>query len=271
MNPYILLYPKNWQDLKYRNPRNIKIVKGENLNLSKYPEIKKKINKEWGKRKVENKKIFSGAIYRLSGYSIKNGVLILEIGLTNYKEVVGTNYLFDSNKKFFNHLLRLGAKEGNPYKYFSMALSVGTVIETKDKYVLITRRSKKTGVYSNTFHTIAGQTEPKLFRKKPIDFSESMAEEIETEVGLKKNEYKIYFTALIINNQNLKPELTFVAKTKRKLIDILLRKKTESFEFELVFGIKKEELKKFFKSFPQREFCPPGLAAWEIYSKIERL
>lgn len=271
MKPYTLLYPKNWQDLKYKNSRNIKIIKGENLNLSKYSGIKKKIGKEWRKRKAKNKKIFSGAIYRLSGYSIKNGALVLEIGLTDYKEAVGTNYLFDSDKKFFNHLLRIGAKEGNPYKYFSMALSVGAVIETKDKYVLITRRSKETESYSNTFHTIAGQTEPKLFRKKPIDFSESMAEEIEAEAGLKKNEYKIYFTALIINNQNLKPELTFVAKSKRKLVDILLRKKTEAFEFKLFFGIKKEGLKKFLKSFPQKEFCPTGLAAWKFYSKIEKL
>ena len=89
-------------------------------------------------------------------------------------------------------------------------------------------------------------------------------------LGLKENEYKLYFAGLVINNQNLKPERIFTAKSKINLADILLRKKTEGFEARLMFGLKKEDLKEFLKSFSQKEFCPPGLAAWEIYLKIER-
>lgn len=59
MAPYTLLYPKAWKSLKYRNPKNIKIIKGESLDLSEYPEIQKRIEREWNKRKVKNKKIFS--------------------------------------------------------------------------------------------------------------------------------------------------------------------------------------------------------------------
>ena len=270
MKSYKLLYPKNRRDLKYRNPQNIKVIKGENLNLSKHPEIKKKIEKEWNKRKIKNKKIFSNPIYRLSGYSVKNDNLLLELGLTNYKELVGTNYISAYDRNFFNFIKKVGFKEKNPYKYFSMALSVGTAIETKDGYILITRRSEKVESYKNTFHTIAGQTDPRKFQKKPINFKISMADEIRAEAGLRENEYKIYFTALVMDHQNFKPELIFVAKSRVNLVDILLRKKTEEFEFKNIFGIRKEGLRNFLKSFPQKEFCPPGLAAWEMYLQIEK-
>jgi len=255
MKPYTLLYPERWKDLRYRSPRNIKIVKGKGLELSKYPQIRQKIDKEWVRRKKGNQRIFSSTLCRLSGYSIKNDSLVLELGETNYKELVGTNYLSVS----------LGKKEENPYKYFSMALSVSAVVETKDDYVLITRRSEKVESCKNTFHTIAGQVEPEKLIQK------SMASELRNEAGLEENEYKLCFAGLIMNNCNLKPELIFVAKSKANLIDILLRKKIEAFEAELMFGIKKKELKKFLNSFPEKDFCPPGLAAWQIYSQIEKI
>ncbi len=270
MKSYKLLYPKNWRDLKYRSPKNIKVIRGENLDFSKQPEIKKRIEEEWNKRKIKDKKIFSDPIYRLSGYSIKNDNLLLELGKTCYEELSGTNYLSAYDKNSFNFIKKAGLKEKNPYKYFSMALSVGAVIETKDNYILITRRGEKVGSYKNVFHTIAGQTDPRKFKKGPINFKVSIADEIRAEAGLKENEYKIYFTALVMNNENFKPELIFVAKSKVNLVDILLRKKTEAFEFKFIFGLKKEDLRSFLKSFPQKEFCPPGLAAWQIYLQIEK-
>ena len=270
MKSYTLLYPENWRDLKYRSSKNIKIIKGENLDFSKHPEIQKRIEKEWDKRKIKNKEIFSNPIYRLSDYSLKNDNLILSLGKTCYKELVGTNYISAYDRNFFNFIKKIGSKEKSPYKYFSMALSVGAAIETKDNYVLITRRSEKVESYKNTFHTIAGQTDPRKFQKEPIDFKKSMADEIRTEAGLKENEYKLYFAGLIIDNLNLKPELIFVAKSRVNLVDILLRKKTEEFEFKNIFGIRKEDLKNFLKSYPQREFCPPGLSAWQIYLQIEK-
>ena len=100
MKPYTLLYPKKWKDLKYRNPRNIKIIKGHRLNLPRQSKIKERINKEWSKRKKENKKIFSATLCRLSGYSIKKNNLILELGKTCYKELVGTNYLSSFDRAF---------------------------------------------------------------------------------------------------------------------------------------------------------------------------
>jgi len=99
MKPYTLLYPKSWKDLKYRNLQDVKIVKGERLDLSKYPQIRRQIDKEWLRRKKANQRIFSGALCRLSGYSIGRGGLVLELGGTNYKELVGTNYASSSDKK----------------------------------------------------------------------------------------------------------------------------------------------------------------------------
>ncbi len=271
MKPFTLLYPKKWNDLKYRNLQNVRIVKGADLNLSQYPEIRKKIEEEWKRKKTQNKNIFPGKIYRLSVYSIKNSHLILDLGKTNYKESVGTNHLSSSDKGFFNFIKKLGTKAGNPFQYFSMALSVGVVVTTKDNYILITRRSEKVESYKNTFHTIAGQVEFKEGEPlRPDIFKKAAVNEMESEAGLKKNEYKLYFAGLVINNQNFKPELIFVAKSKVNLADILLRKKTEGFEARLMFGFKKEDLKFFLKSFPEKEFCPPGLAAWEIYLNIER-
>jgi hypothetical protein len=185
--------------------------------------------------------------------------------------LIGTNYISTSDRSFFNFIRKLGVKEGDPYKYFSMALAVEAVIETKDNYVLITRRSEKVKSYKDTFHTIAGQASFQRSQREPIDLKKSMAGEIKAEAGLKKNEYKLYFTGLVIDNRNFKPDLIFVAKSKIDLTNILLRKKTEAFEFNSFFGIKKQNLKKFLRSFSQKEFCPPGLAAWEMYLKIEKL
>ncbi len=272
MKSFALLYPKKWKDLKYRDLQNVRVIKGKELDLSQYPKIRKKIEEAWKRKKAQNKNIFPGEIYRLSGYSIKNSHLILDLGKTDYKKLVGTNHLSSFSNGFFNFLKKLGVRDGDLFKYFSMALSVGMVVETKDDYILIARRSEKVESYKNTFHTIAGQVE---FKKgeplRPNIFKKAVINEMTSEAGLKENEYKLYFMGLVINNQNLKPELIFIAKSKVNLVDILLRKKTEGFEARLMFGLKKEDLKSFLKSFPQQEFCPPGLAAWEMYSKIEKL
>lgn len=265
MKPYTLLYPKDWADLKYRNPKEIKAKKGENLDLSSHPEIKRKIEKEWKKAKRSNKYLFNGPLYRLSDFKEKGEKLILNLGYTNFKELIGTNQLFFSDKKFFNYLKRLGEKEGNYLKYFSNGLAVGAVIQTKDDYILITKRAKKTESYPEAFHTIAGHPEP----KKDKTIENSIAREIKEEINLSKNGYKIYLLGLVRNNQTLKPELIYTIKAKKNLAEILIKK--EEFEFESIFGLKKKDLKKFLNSYPQREFCPPGLAAWEIYLKIEKL
>lgn len=272
MKSFTLLYPKRWNDLKYKNLQSVKVVKGKGLDFSQYPKIRKKIEEEWKRKKVQNKKIFSSAICRVSGYSVKNRNLVLELGKTCYKELVGTNYLSSSNKGFFNFIRKLGVGAGNPFQYFSMALAVGVVVTTKDNYILITRRSEKVESYKNTFHTIAGQVEFKAGEPlRPAIFKKAVVNEVESEAGLKENEYKLYFAGLVINNQNLKPELIFIAKSKVNLADILLRKKTEGFEARLMFGLKKEDLRFFLKSFSQKEFCPPGLAAWEMYLEIKGL
>lgn len=130
---------------------------------------------------------------------------------------------------------------------------------------MVTKRDKKTESYPKAFHTIAGHAEPK--RDKAIE--NSIIREIKEEIDLSKDEYKIYFLGLVRNNQTLKPELIYTIKAKKNLAEILTGKK--EFEFESIFGLKKEDLKKFLKSYPEKEFCPPGLAAWEMYLKVEKL
>lgn len=265
MKSYTLLYPKNWRDLTYQNPKIIKIEKGGNLNFFSHPEIKKKIEKEWKKAKRGNKKLFNESLYRLSGFKGRGGKLVLNLGRTNFKELIGTNQLFFSDKKFFNCLAKFGEKEGNFLEYFSNGLAVGAVIQTKDDYILISRRSKEMPFYPDTFHTIAGHPNPGSDR----NLEKAVVREIKEETDLDKNEYRIYFLGLVRNNQTFKPELIYLAQVKRSLTEILTRRGKDIFEFKSIFGLKKEDLKKFLKSFPQQEFCPPGLAAWEIYLKIE--
>lgn len=266
MKSYTLLYPKNWKDLKYQNPKIIKVEEGKNLNFSSHPEIKKKIEKEWRKAKRSNKKLFNESLYRLSGFKEESGKLVLNLGQTNFKELVGTNQLFFSDRKFFDHVIRLGQKEGKPLKYFSNGLAVGAVIQTKDDYILISRRSKEMPFYPDTFHTIAGHPNPGSDRNS----EESIVREIKEEVDLDKNEYKIYFLGLVRNNQTFKPELIYLAQAKRGLAEILTRRGKDISEFKSLFGLKKQDLKKFLNSYPEKEFCPPGLAAWQIYLKIEK-
>lgn len=264
MKFYTLLYPKN-RDLKYRNPKIIKTEIKEESALSSCPEIKDKIEKQWKKLKKRYKKLFNGTLYRLSGFKQKHGKLILRLASTNFKELMGTNHLFFFDKKNFDYLKRLGRKENDCLKYFSNGLSVGAVIQTKDDYVLIVKRGKKTESYPSTFYTVAGYVEP----KKDKTMEDAVSREIEEEIGLNKDEYKIYFLGLIRNNQTLKPELIYLIKAKKNLAEILTGK-DEFEEFDLIFGLKKEDLKKFLKSFPEKKICPLGLAAWKMYLKIER-
>lgn len=265
MKSYTLLYPKNWKDLKYQNPKIIKVEEGKNLNFSSHLEIKKKIEKEWRKVKRSNKKLFNESLYRLSGFKERGGKLVLNLGRTNFKELIGTNQLFFSDKNFFNYLIKLGKKEENFLKYFSNGLAVGAIIQTKDDYILISRRSKEMPFYPDTFHTIAGHPNSGSDRNS----EESIVREIKEEADLDKNEYKIYFLGLVRNNQTFKPELIYLAQAKQGLAEILTRRGKDISEFKSLFGLKKEDLKKFLKSFPQKEFCPPGLAAWQIYLQIE--
>lgn len=118
MKPYTWPYPKSWKDLKYRNPKIIKIERGENLDFSSHPEIKNKIDQEWKEAKAKNKKLFNGPLYRLFGFLKENKKLVLSLGLTNYNELNGTNHLFFFDKKFFGYLNKLGGERRRPFKIF---------------------------------------------------------------------------------------------------------------------------------------------------------
>ena len=103
--------------------------------------IEEKVNAIWEEKCNSNNRLYNRSKFRFSGLSY-NDQIIFEIGLTSYKELMGTN----CKREFGLELVHLGKKDhSNASAYLSNALGVGALLITKDGFVVFIKRAMWTG------------------------------------------------------------------------------------------------------------------------------
>ncbi|WP_310621898.1 hypothetical protein [Flexibacterium corallicola] len=157
------------------------------------------IDREWRVREEtavsEGRHLYNSSIFRLSAFNEgSDGQLVLELGLTDYREYVATR----SSEKVI--------PRANP---------IGTCIipVTTDGYIPVGRRSQFAEVNPGKYFSFGGffDAELDILRNRPNVFS-CIRREVREELGLELNHTEIQLIAIIKDLANIHPELAFHAE-----------------------------------------------------------
>lgn len=110
----------------------------------------------WEKRTQMNSTLFNASKFRLSSITGHTDIVKLKIGLTSYKDFIGTNWSPNAAR-----LADMGISEHNDsHAFMSDALGVGAFVETCDNFVVFLRRSQHCGEAAGLWDIPGGHAEP---------------------------------------------------------------------------------------------------------------
>ena len=122
-------------------------------------EVEASVSAEWEAKLAKHPRLFNGRKFRYGGARVAEGGdgvrLKLELGLTDYRAMVGTNLS-----------PRFGELLGHDPRLLANALGNGAVVETSDGCVMLLLRSPQMLEAPNTFVFPGGHPAPQLVRLK---------------------------------------------------------------------------------------------------------
>ena len=128
-------------------------------NRKKLPvDLENKIDSCWTARLKKNPKLWNGTKFRLESAKQHNDLVTMNIGITSYKDFIGTNW--SPNAQDYKEMG--GAHYQNPQAHFSDALGVGAMVETKDNHFILLRRSQQCGEAVGLLDIPGGHPEPQV-------------------------------------------------------------------------------------------------------------
>ncbi|KAK7079522.1 Nudix (nucleoside diphosphate linked moiety X)-type motif 22 [Halocaridina rubra] len=219
-------------------------------------DIEKQINDIWSEKCTLNPRLYNGTKFRYNGGEVIGKKYVLNVGLTSYKDLCGTNL-----SKNFKKILELGRnKADNSQAFMSDPIGVGVLLITDDGYGVVTRRAAWTGEFPGLLDRPGGHPEPEG-KLKPnfgqTDINEivmeeiwtSAAQEAEDELGIDKSKLEdMRFLGISINNESGgRPSLEFFARLRMKSQEIRelynLGKQTEADESTALHFVPRHTLK----------------------------
>ena len=131
----------------------------EEYNRKISPAHETNIDTIWANRCQKNPHLYNGSKFRFhSIVQDDNQNVTFHLGLTGYKEFIGTNWADEAKG-----LLEQGKKDhGNSQAYMSDALGVGTFVQTSDDHVMFIRRSQNVGEAQGLWDIPGGHPEPEV-------------------------------------------------------------------------------------------------------------
>ncbi|XP_061168090.1 uridine diphosphate glucose pyrophosphatase NUDT22-like [Saccostrea echinata] len=161
---------------------NTHVLINKEYNRRKHNDYDKQIDANWNKRVSDNPKIFNGTKFRLSSVSLSNDTFTMNLGLTCYKEFLGTNWC--KNAKF---LAEDGVRDfQDSQAYMSDPLGVGTIVLTTDDKVIFLTRSEHCAEAPGLWDVPGGHPEPQeIVGKIPLEeikFSDLNEEKVVSEI-----------------------------------------------------------------------------------------
>lgn len=110
------------------------------------------------------------SMYRLNHASLAGSRLALDIGVTDFKEYIGTTQRALSDPAFRSRIIAAGVEDHNtPHHYFANPLATCAVLVTSDGYVPVGLRGNTVAIYPNTHHVVGGYV--KINERRKVGFS----------------------------------------------------------------------------------------------------
>ncbi|XP_068247969.1 uridine diphosphate glucose pyrophosphatase NUDT22-like [Palaemon carinicauda] len=199
-------------------------------------DIDEQINNVWKEKTSKNSRLYNASKFRLSRWYLAEECWVLDVGLTDYKDLCGTNLA--SNRQIIQEK---GLEDfGDSQSYMSMAIGVGILLMTSDDCLTVIRRASWTGEYPGMLDRPGGHPEPDQVltpegKPKPEieghlgvndavmdEIWNSAAQEVEDELGISKEKLQdMKFLGLTSNVSNGgRPSLEFFAKLSMKADEV---------------------------------------------------
>ncbi|CAH1262742.1 NUDT22 [Branchiostoma lanceolatum] len=131
------------------------------------PSTEPNIARFWEDHKRNNPRLFNGSKFRMQSVDMLerdgegNNLVTFRIGLTDYRDFMGTNMSRDAA-----YLRQEGQQScGDPHAYLSQPVGVGAVVITSDEQVVLMRRSSWVSEGSGLLDCPGGHAEPKEVAK----------------------------------------------------------------------------------------------------------
>jgi len=140
----------------------LKIDIAPRYNREPYAPLEHRIQECWDAKKAKNPNVilFNGLKFRFDGI-VPGDKIMMRLGITNYMEFMGTNYLPD--EEWINRI-------PNPDRWLSQPLGVEAVVTTADNFFVLFKRSLKVADHPGWFCCPGGHPEPQPCMDK-ISFS----------------------------------------------------------------------------------------------------
>ncbi|KAL5008387.1 hypothetical protein ScPMuIL_013968 [Solemya velum] len=114
----------------------------------------------WAERQKTNPKLFNGTKFRLDSVTMTSkptSVLTMNVGVTDYKDFIGTNWSPEAKD-----IRNLGLRDcNNSQTYMSDAMGVGAFVQTSDHFLILLRRSADCAEAACLWDVPGGHPEPK--------------------------------------------------------------------------------------------------------------
>lgn len=113
------------------------------------------IERVWTERRAQNERLYDATKYRLAAVRAADGRCELDLGLTSYREYLGTH-----TGASHAALVADGARAGDELRHLSCALGVETVLVTADEHMVVLRRSRAVATHAGLYNGPSGHPEP---------------------------------------------------------------------------------------------------------------
>lgn len=202
--------------------------------------------------------IFNGDLCRLNSWQIEIEILRLDLGLTNYKELLYSNrFTAELEQEFGESCL-------------SKALGISVVLMSNDDQLILIKRSGSVGEFPNCIDVIGGHIHPQEHATDSIpDAFLAIKDEIREELDLSvKDDAKLKCIGAIETIATKKPELVFQLKIDLKAQNVLeMASQKKCSEIAEVFTIPNNstDLEGFLKS-SQDKLSPSAYGVLSLYN-----
>ena len=154
-NTFFVLYGSKFGGCEMKN---IEVACSEHFNRKPAPEIDYLIEDNWTKFLSEIDKLYDAEKFRIHSVKTENGRVLVEIGLTGYKDYIGTNL----NEKL-GVFEAYGMKaHGSKQACLSDCLGVGAMVITSDDHVMFVTRSHEVAEGRGLHDFPGGHAEPSV-------------------------------------------------------------------------------------------------------------
>ncbi|XP_065661725.1 uridine diphosphate glucose pyrophosphatase NUDT22 isoform X4 [Hydra vulgaris] len=136
---------------------DIKIQLSKKFNRKAQPKIDETMDAIWREACAKNNRLYNGSKFRLASVELDEfGEIIVNIGITDYKETFCTNFSHICNEIYDFGVLNYNDK----YACFGNAIGVGSVVLSNDGFIILIKRSNWVGESKGLLDTPGGHAEP---------------------------------------------------------------------------------------------------------------